>query len=42
MARTETALGKVAALTASLLSGWKVPTLKDAKALAAFLFGRGK
>ena len=42
MARNETALGKVAALTATMLSGWKVPTLKDAKALAALLVRRGK
>jgi hypothetical protein len=42
MASKETALGKIAALTAKLLSGWKVPTLKDAKALAAFVFRREK
>jgi hypothetical protein len=43
MARNETTtLGKIAALTAKLLSGWKVPTLKDAKALAAFVLRRKK
>ena len=40
MARIATTLDKIAALTATLLSGWKVPTLKDAMALVAFLFRR--
>jgi hypothetical protein len=42
MASNETALGKAAALTAKLLCGWRVPTLKDAKALVAFVFKREK
>lgn len=42
MATDETALGKLATLTAKVLSGWRVPTLKDAKALVAFVLRREK
>jgi hypothetical protein len=38
----EAGLGWPAALIGTLLSGWKVPTLKDAKAVAALLLRRGK
>jgi hypothetical protein len=42
MGRAETALGKGTALTAKLLSGWRVPTSKDAKVLAVLLLRWGK
>jgi hypothetical protein len=42
MTKNQNALGKFATLTAMLLSGWRVPTLKDAKALAAFVLRRQK
>ena len=42
MKRIEAALGKIAELTAKLLSGWRVPTLKDVKAVAAFVLRREK
>jgi hypothetical protein len=37
MASYETALRKIGMLIARALSGWRVPTLKDVKALAAFV-----
>ena len=42
MATNETALGKLATLIAKVLSGWRVPTLMDVKALAVFVLRRRK
>jgi hypothetical protein len=42
MVENETTIGKVATLIAKLLSGWRVPTLKDAIALAAYVFARAR
>lgn len=40
MVKNETPIGKLATLTAKLLSGWKVLTPKDAKAFAASVLAR--
>jgi hypothetical protein len=37
MGKNERIVSKVVALAAKMLSGWKVPTLKNAKTLAAYL-----
>jgi hypothetical protein len=42
MTKIETTLGKVAELTAKLLSGWKVPTFEDARAVVALILRQGK
>jgi hypothetical protein len=42
MTRIEAALGKIPTLIAKALSGWRVPTLKDLKALVVFVLKQGK
>jgi hypothetical protein len=42
MTRIEAALGKIPTLFATALSGWRVPTLRDVRALVVFVLKQGK